>query len=130
MFQELSSCPATMEAAKCADAYGMFPGHCTQQADAEQAYTQSVLGGVKTWLRLPREEWPKKAEGMKDPFVPLILALYGHPDSGGYWERHCEKHLKSIGFTEIPAWRSCFWNAKFQVFLVVLVFGLIIKIMN
>jgi hypothetical protein len=27
LLQELSSCPATMEAAKAADCYGMFPGH-------------------------------------------------------------------------------------------------------
>ena len=45
MFQELSSCPATMEASKAADIFGMLEGHKTMQSDAAQAYTQSKLGG-------------------------------------------------------------------------------------
>ena len=45
MFQELSQCPATMEAAKVADLIGLLPGYETKQADAKQAYTQSQLRG-------------------------------------------------------------------------------------
>ena len=45
LFQELGSSPATLEAAKVADVYGMMPGHAVEQADAEQAYIQSKLGG-------------------------------------------------------------------------------------
>ena len=41
IFQELGSCPATMEAARCADAYGLLHGHTVQQSDAERAYTQA-----------------------------------------------------------------------------------------
>ena len=37
IFQELGSSPATMEAARCADAYGMCPGNEVEQFDAEQA---------------------------------------------------------------------------------------------
>ena len=48
MFQELSSCPARLEAAKVADAYGLAPGNTAEQSDATQAYTQSELGGPKT----------------------------------------------------------------------------------
>ena len=48
IFQELGSSPATMEAARCADAYGLFPGHAVQQSDAEQAYTQAWLTGTET----------------------------------------------------------------------------------
>ena len=103
MFNEMSSCPATMQAAKAADAYGLLPGHMVQQADAEQAYTQSFLGGTPTWVRLPKDHWPAKwrDQGWKDPVVPLIRALYGHPDAGGYWEKHCEKHLFEQGFTPV-----------------------------
>ena len=88
MFQELSSSPATMEASKSADMYGLLQGHCCEQADAESAYTQCKLGGVKTWVRLPYEQWPQewKDAGYHDPVCPLILPLYGHPDSGGYWD--------------------------------------------
>ena len=53
------------------------------------------------------------------PGVPLVKALYGHPDSGGYWEKHCETHVRSVGFEDIPAWRSCFWHPRLKLLLVV-----------
>ena len=121
MFSELSSAPATMQAAKAADCYGLFAGHSIQQCDAEQAYIQSRLGGDPTWVRLPKERWPAQWNGMHDPVCPLVLALYGHPDSGGYWERHCETHLKTVGFEPIPDWRSCFWHKGLGLMLVVYV---------
>ena len=110
-----------MEAGKACDLYGSLEGHEIQQSDAEQAYTQSKLGGDPTWVRLPREQWPASWKGMKDPVCPLILALHGHPDAGGYWEAHCESHLKSVGFVPIEVWRSCFWHAEWKMFLVVYV---------
>ncbi len=58
---------------------------------------------------------------MHDPVCPLILALYGHPDSGGHWEQHCTTLLTSIGFKELRPWRSCFWHAELKHFLVVYV---------
>ena len=88
MFQELSSCPATMGAAKAADCYGLLPGHTVEQADADMAYTQANLGGTKCWVALPREQWPQAwvDAGLKNPVCPLLRALYGHPDAGGFWE--------------------------------------------
>ena len=70
------------------------------QADAEQAYIQAKLSGTRTWVELPREEWPQDwiDRGLIRPVCPLELALYGHPDSGGHWEAHCEGHLASVGF--------------------------------
>ena len=122
MFQDLSSCPATMEAGKACDFYGSLAGHVVQQSDAEQAYTQSKLGGDPTWVRLPKERWPESWKGMRDPVCPLRLALYGHPDAGGYWEQHCEAHLTNkVGFVPIAEWRSCFWHPKWKMFLVVYV---------
>ena len=75
-----------MEAARAADAYGCFPGHASQQCEAEQAYTQAFLRGTETWVRLPKDQWPQEwiDRNMQDPVVPLRLALYGHPDSGGH----------------------------------------------
>jgi hypothetical protein len=110
-----------MSAGKAADAYGGLQGHATEQCDAEQAYIQSKLGGDPTWVRLPRERWPASWSKMKDPVCPLILALYGHPDSGGYWKAHCERHLRECGFEPIPNWRSCFYQPKTRMFLVVYV---------
>jgi hypothetical protein len=131
MFAELGSCPATMEAGKAADTYGLFMGHTVEQADAEQAYVQAKLGGeTPTWVRLPRDRWPlswfkgRSVTGTPlyhDPVCPLILALYGHPDSGGYWEKHCETHLLSVGFEPIEDWRSCYFHPSLRLFLVVYV---------
>ena len=101
IFNELSSNPASIEASKMVDAYGLFPGNNVQQADAEQAYAQSELGEytpaggnttgkkkemikTETWVRIPpehRPEWWKKR--YDDPVVKLGKALNGHPDSGG-----------------------------------------------
>ena len=55
LFQDLGSCPATMEAARAADAYGCMPGNAAQQSDAEQAYTQAMYVGTDTWVRLPKD---------------------------------------------------------------------------
>ena len=69
LFQDLSSCPATMHASKAADTYGLFPGHITMQADARQAYTQCTLKVTETYVRLPYEAWPEewKKRNMWDP---------------------------------------------------------------
>ena len=77
IFADLGSSPATMEAARAADAYGLLPGHSVQQSDAEQAYTQAWLGSPGAWVRLPRDQWPDSWQGMHDPVCPLVLALYG-----------------------------------------------------
>ena len=59
VFQELLSCPATMEASRSCGAFGTMPGHDAMQADAEQAYIQAKFSGTRTWVELPREEWPQ-----------------------------------------------------------------------
>ena len=43
IFQDLSSSPAALEAAKALDAFGSFDGCCIMQADAKQAYVQATL---------------------------------------------------------------------------------------
>jgi hypothetical protein len=122
LFQELGSAPATLEAGKACDAVGLADGHDVQQADAKQAYSQSRLGGdVPTWVRIPAERRPASWVKFRDPVCPLALALYSHPDAGGYWEQHCNSHLVSVGFTPISDWRSCCFHPKLQLFLVVYV---------
>ena len=51
----------------------------------------------------------------------LKLALYGHPDAGGYWERHCEEHLASVGFVPVLDWRSTYWHPELKLLLMVYV---------
>ena len=42
------------------------------------------------------------------------------PGRGGYWEQHCEAHLRSVGFEMISEeWRSCFWHERLKLVLVV-----------
>ncbi len=128
MFQELGSSPASMEASKIADLIGLLPGYCIKQADAKQAYTQAELGGDETWVIIPEDQrpawWKEKFPGMKTPVCRLNLALYGHPNSGAYWEQHCDAHLKNIGWESIDendAWRSCYWHPTKKAFLLVYV---------
>ena len=78
-----------MEATRCADALSLFPGYAQKQSDAISAYTQAFLKGKTTWVTLPRERWPKARHGKyTNPVVPLVLALYGHPDAGGVLGRN------------------------------------------
>ena len=123
IFSELGSSPASMEAAKVIDVFGSQPGYSKQQADAKQAYTQALFKGVETWVRLPRNRWPKEWQGFQDPVVPLLLALYGHPDSGGIWEKHCEDQLKTVGWTPVlpEIWQSIFYHAELDLLLVIYV---------
>ena len=123
MFQDLGASPATMPASKAGDAYGCLPGHWSEQSDAPQAYTQALLKGKRTFVRLPREAWPKSWEkaGYRDPVCPLRLALYGHPDAGTYWEETCETHVLNVGFKKIDEWRSCYWHSHLRLLLVIYV---------
>ena len=111
LFAEMSSSPASMEAGKILDVSGSQPGYVIRQADAKQANTHALFRGVATWVRLPKNRWPKSWKGMTDPVVPLKLARYGHPDSGGIWEKHCETELKKLGFEAVL---SDIWKASFN----------------
>ena len=106
MFQDLGSSPSTMEAGKAADIVGCMKGNNVQQADAEQAYVQADLNSpVPTWITLPKNQQPKHWEKFDKPVVRLRKALYGHPDSGTYWEQHCDAHLRSEASRRLKAGR-------------------------
>jgi len=133
IFNELGSAPATMEATKAADTYGLFEGHTTQTSDAEMAYTQAKLAttlkqadgsivALETWVRLPKARWPPQWHGkFKDPVVRLVLALYGHPDAGGCWEQHCNKAMTELGWIPIPEWQSSFFHPKLKLMVTIYV---------
>ena len=109
MFQDLGSCPASMEASKAADCYGSVPDFDIEIADAVQAYVQAALQGTPTWVCLPPEERPASWSKFRKPVVRLRKALYGHPDSGTYWEKHCDAHVKKVGFSPVSEeWPSCY----------------------
>ena len=124
LFAELGSSPASMEAAKLLDAFGSQPGFSKAQADAIQAYIQALFTGVPTWLTLPRNRWPEQWEKeFWQPMVPLVLALYGHPDSGGIWENHLNSRINKEGWKQIlpDVWQSIFYHAEYNCMLVVYV---------
>ena len=113
-----------MEAGKAVDAYGSQPGYITQQNDGVQAYTQALMQGVETWVELPVDRWPKEWHGKYiRPVVLLVIALYGHPDSGGLWEQHCEAMLLLVGFImpDPEGWPSVFFHPELKLLLVVYV---------
>ena len=124
LFNELGSSPASMEAAKLLDAFGSQPGFSKQQADAIQAYIQALFTGVPTWLSLPRNRWPRDWEKKCwQPMVPMLLALYGHPDSGGIWENHLSGRVVKQGWKQIlpDIWHSIFQHQEVSCLLVVYV---------
>ena len=112
-----------MEAAKIIEGFGSQPNFSKQQADARQAYPQALFQGVETWVRLPRSRWPKEWEGFEDPVCPLMLALYGHPDSGGIWENHCASQLEGNGWVQVlpEIWQRIFYHPDLELLLVIYV---------
>jgi len=123
LLEEFSSSTASIEAGRARDTYGIQDGYGCESADGPSACTQALLDTkFETWVRLPRERWPQQwASTFRDPVVPLRLALHGHPDAGGYWEKHCERHELSVGFTQVPDWQSVMWHPELKLLLVVYV---------
>ena len=70
--------------------------------------------------RTDGSHWSKRCI---DPIVPLVLALYGHPHSGGLWEKRLEDALGKQGFVRVlpEIWTSIFHHPKLDLLLVVYV---------
>ena len=56
----------------------------------------------------------------------LQKALYGHPESGGHWERHLNAAVDKIGGERIPNHPSSFWFDKHKALLTVYVDDLLL----
>lgn len=109
-----------------ADAFGSLPGHDLQQADACQAYIQADFEGEEPCVHLPPEayrgtEYEAECNKHGHPCVRLRKALYGHPDAGSCWERHCDAKCTQAGSEKIPDWPSCYKHTKLNWFLMVYV---------
>ena len=123
MFADLGSSPASMEAGRLVDAFGMRKGYTIQQSDAVQAYLQAKIRGKPTWAIIPQDQWPEAWKGMKKPVCRLNVALYGHPDSGTDWEHHCKVSVNAAGFSAVggECWPSCFYHKELDLLLSVYV---------
>ena len=133
MFSETASTPATLEASRIADIYSCFVGselkngtpvkHTMQSRDVEQAYLQADLEGSDTYIMLPYEMWTPEMKKMKCPVFRLEKALYGHKNSGYYWQEFCDKQVRKAGFEPISKsnWPGVYFNKKSKLLLVVYV---------
>ena len=52
--------------------------------------------------------------------LTAVLALYGHPDAGTFWEQHFEAMLKQVGYVKVKEWASVFRH-ELDLFLVMYV---------
>ena len=110
LFQEMASTPATLQASKCVDAYACIPNPSPSGLAVEQAYLVATLKGPATYVMLPQELWTPEMWNMKCPVVRLEKALYGHKNSGAYWQEHCLEQCKRAGFEQkiyIASHRRC-----------------------
>jgi len=129
VFQDLSASPTAIQAVNANIAYGCFPGHKSTTCDAVRAYVQSLLKSkYKTWVRIPKELWPPSWRGKYTaPVCLLSKALYGHPESGGHWERHLEEAIRAMGGCPVPEHPSSFWFEDSKLLLSVYVDDLLLS---
>ena len=98
--------------------------------DAHQAYLHAKIssdGRIQTWISLPPEYWPnswykdpatRSGPLYHNPCVLLVLALYGHPESGALWESYLTDILTTRGWTSISEWPGVFTHANGSILLV------------
>ena len=58
---------------------------------------------------------------MTDPVCPLVLALYGHPLSGTFWENYYSEIAMTCGFEPVQGWECLYVHRGLQIFLSVYV---------
>lgn len=130
--QDLGSSLACMEVGEAIDAYGCMAVNDNERADAEQAYIQAYLEGEETWVCLCDEfqdhpgYWkvfrhPAGTRIYNRPCVRLIWGLYGHPDAGSCWQRHCDSSMNARGFLPITSWPSCYYRTELRLVLMIYV---------
>lgn len=58
---------------------------------------------------------------MRDPVIPVNLALYGHPDDGSCWEAWSPEKMKQLGFRTFDGWLGCYLHPRESLFMTVYV---------
>ena len=59
---------------------------------------------------------------MKLPVVKLEKALYGHKNSGAFWQKFCNNACEQAGFKQFSEnWPCVYWNAELKLMLTVYV---------
>ena len=121
VFSEQGSSASHLSAANFLDVIGHMPGNEVDNADAEGAYTQSPMLEDDTWISLPWEAIPKeykaKFASIKNPVVPMVMALEGHPRAGKFWEEYCRATLLQRGWELVEGWECLYFHRKLMLFL-------------
>ena len=64
---------------------------------------------------------------MKRPVCLLQKSLYGHPESGGHWERHFVEAVRKCGGQAVDNHPSTFWFPETKLLLTVYVDDLLLS---
>eukprot|EP00971_Amphidinium_carterae_P349919 6491294-Amphidinium_carterae.1 len=124
LFEEIAGQPASMNNVRIALSLCALKNWEATVRDVEQAFLQAPLlrpeRSTQCWASLTEDlwisEWREKrdkgimpyADPLWKPCVPLLKALYGHPEAPALWERYLAEQLHSrgwVGFESIPgAW--------------------------
>ena len=128
-FDYISASPTGVHSSNINLFYGALRGHKTTQADAVRAYVQTTLKSRHpTYVRIPPALRPAHWKGKyEEPYCRLVKALYGHPESGGHWERHLLAALLKCGARPVRNHPSSFWFAEERVLLTVYVDDLLMS---
>ena len=106
--------PAVISAIDANLAFGSLLNHKTIQSDVVRAYLQSTLGTkVAAFVELPSELVPDEHKWVKRPCVRLWKSLYGHAESGFYWDQKFSEIMKMMGATHIDNFPSNFRVPKY-----------------
>ena len=79
-----------------------------------------LVAGEGVWRKKAQEFEAKHGRKWR-PVVRMDKALYGHPDAGALWERHCHKVLLGLGFKPVPNWGTCYIHPTKDLYLTVYV---------
>ena len=80
------------------------------------------MEGTPTYIVLPKELWTPEMYKMQCPVFRLDKAIYGHKNSGAFWQKYCNEKCLAAGFKLISDnWPCAYRNEKTQQFLIVYV---------
>eukprot|EP00971_Amphidinium_carterae_P274372 5444975-Amphidinium_carterae.3 len=137
LFEEIAGQPASMNNIRIALSLCAIRKWEATVRDVEQAFLQAPLlrpeRSTQCWASLTEdlwiEEWKEKrrkgimpyADPLWKPCVPLLKALYGHPEAPALWERYLAEQLHArgwVGFESIPgAWLHKKTNSIMMVYV-------------
>ena len=122
VFEELFASSPLLEGLNTAVAFGLLESHGVTTSDAVRAYTQAKLNTKhRTYVLLPPELVPDSKKHLHQPCAPLHKALYGHPESTAYWQKHLHAILVKLGGVEFPNLPSVYQNPSLGLVLCVYV---------